>query len=50
MYTQFSPMNGSTVRFAKDYRATRSGTAGQSRLAAMFGRSRRSVRNRVRDA
>ncbi|MET1059748.1 MAG: hypothetical protein ABWX84_09130 [Nocardioides sp.] len=48
MYTPFAPMNGATVRFAKDYRAARSRTAERSRLAAMFQRSRRSVRARSR--
>jgi hypothetical protein len=48
MYNQFAPMNGSTVRFAKDYRAARSRTAKQSGLTAMFTRSRRGIR-RVRD-
>lgn len=36
MYSRFAPMNGSTVRFAKDYRTEDMRTVDRSRRSSMF--------------
>jgi hypothetical protein len=45
MYSRFAPLNGSTVRFAKDYRAQQVRAADVSRPAQVLKQPRRSVRS-----